>query len=72
MIHISLQVAPNICLWQKSHSTCLQSADEFDISGYVADNGVDSRWMKEWQGANSPTTLAPASYFFRGGKVFGS
>jgi len=31
MIHISLQVAPNICLWQKSHSPCLQSVDELGV-----------------------------------------
>jgi hypothetical protein len=31
MIHISLQVAPNICLWQKSHSACLQSVDELGV-----------------------------------------
>ena len=31
MIHISLQVAPNICLWQKSHSACLQGGYELGM-----------------------------------------
>jgi len=31
MTHISLQAPPNICLWQKSHSACLQSGDEFGM-----------------------------------------
>ena len=31
MIDISLQAAPSICLWQKSHSACLQNGDESGI-----------------------------------------
>ena len=72
MIHISLQAATNICLWQKSHTACLQRGDGQGSAAYVAENRIDREMKSGWRSANRPTTSERAPYFFLGGRVFGS
>ena len=47
MIHISLQAATIICLWQKSHTACLEQGYGRGSMVYVADNGTDRKLLRD-------------------------
>jgi hypothetical protein len=71
MNHISLQAATIICLWQKSHTPCLEHGYGLISVAYVADNGTDRQRIRD---GSVPTVQLPRrrDYFFLGGRVFGS